>query len=426
MSNKKLLKKNMIIPKVSDQFDSFYFNQSRLHDMSYDYYLKREESDISAVCISGLITGQNNGGSNLANDARYVEINGKKHLSLKVRRKNIEGTIRPHPKTSAQDVSEQQFLVGMHETAISDKPMENGMASIPPGTELRCYYTDGRAFGLPEKTLMFRSSDIGSDFINNFAVGFGEFKNNVAGFFDNSQNLQFVQQYENTKVVKSSVVYSLEGYRFIASLLNDNVLLNIRQHESADNPFITNYGTTKFAQTFPEWENLTVSDIAQIHATGILGPADYRRQTPRGLKKPFALGLYQIIPKTLKFIISTVPEVQSLKFNRDTQQILGTILVMNKRPVMGNYILGKHDNVVQAGQNWAYEWAYAPSQYDTKRGKVFVPAGNSYYSGTGGNRAGTAPSTIRSELQKARAAVEPFRDKIKTLTSISNIGPQPG
>ena len=29
----------MIIPKVSDQFDSFYFNQSRLHDMSYDYYL---------------------------------------------------------------------------------------------------------------------------------------------------------------------------------------------------------------------------------------------------------------------------------------------------------------------------------------------------------------------------------------------------
>jgi hypothetical protein len=55
-----------------------------------------------------------------------------------------------------------------------------------------------------------------------------------------------------------------------------------------------------------------------------------------------------------------------------------------------------------------YEWAYAPSQYDTTRGEVSIPAGASYYSDVGGNKAGTTPQEIRRQLREGREAMKSF------------------
>ena len=41
-------------------------------------------------------------------------------------------------------------------------------------------------------------------------------------------------------------------------------------------------------------------------------------------------------------------------------------LLLVKRPVMGNYILGLHDNYTEAAQQMAYEWASIPIQYAVK------------------------------------------------------------
>lgn len=50
------------------------------------------------------------------------------------------------------------------------------------------------------------------------------------------------------------------------------------------------------------------------------------------------------------------------KFNADSQHRLGVILAVGKRPILGNYLFGFHNNYTQAGQHFAFEWASIPLQ----------------------------------------------------------------
>ena len=83
-----------------------------------------------------------------------------------------------------------------------------------------------------------------------------------------------------------------------------------------------------------------------------------------------AAGAYQFIRKTLKeamqYFMGTTPDVNigNLVYNQQTQEALGTYLLLIKRPILGNYILGTHDNYSEAGQEMAYEWASVPIQYN--------------------------------------------------------------
>jgi hypothetical protein len=88
-----------------------------------------------------------------------------------------------------------------------------------------------------------------------------------------------------------------------------------------------------------------------------MGPTIEKVNQQGVLRRPFAVGLYQIVnpsdARTMDFVLGVLPELGNLKFTPDNQAVAAAILLMNKRPVLGNYLLGKHDNVVEAGQNWA-------------------------------------------------------------------------
>ena len=414
-------KKNYLNGSLANEFSSnvnnkFNYLMSNIIDAHYDYLLTSPKNDFKAIVLSGMKSGQNNGSGPNINDAKVVERNVgdsiNRHLSIKIRPIDIRGSTLPDP-INTQNNKDQDFLIGMHEWAISDVPIGDDMPTINAGDEVSCYYTDGREMGFSEKQLFFKSREIGSSYLSRLAQGFADAGSSVAGLFSSQQEIATLGD-PKTPVVRGSKIYSLQGYREIARRLNNNVMKNIRNHESNNKPTISNYGYTTYAMEFPEFETYTVDQIRQIQESGMFNGKNYKK--PGTTATPFAVGLYQIIPDTMDWIRGAVPAVRNLKFTRDTQHILGAILIMNKRPVMGNYLLGKHKNIIEAGQNWAYEWAYAPSQYDTKRRVkkgpppqyIGVPMGASYYTDSGGNRAGTDPSTIRSELKAGRTAMQGF------------------
>jgi hypothetical protein len=397
----------------SNPADKVNYLFNNIIDAHYDYLLANPEDDPTYIVLSGLRSGENNGSGPMENDAKFEMLNDNQHIKIKVRK--VSKPIEPDPSPSfTTNVDEESFIIGMHEWAYSDKPIGDA-TTINAGMKVRCYYADGSPYGKKGKILFFRSLDVMEGLIDMFAKPFQAIGGAVANSFQNNQNVSFVGEPE-TPVVKGSQIYSLQGYREIARRLNNNVMKGIRDHESANKPTISNYGYTTYAREFPEFETYTVDQIRQIQQTGMLGGVNYMK--PGTSKAPFAVGLYQIIPKTMDFIRGAVPEVRNLRFTRDTQNILGAILIMNKRPVMGNYLLGKHNNITEAGQNWAYEWAYAPSQYDTRRlikegpPEVYigVPQGASYYTNSGGNRAGDTPQNIRAQLKAGRTAMQGFSD----------------
>lgn len=244
-------KKNFLSLGLHSQFDPFYSTFSRINDAAMDYLTSKEpETEFDAVCISGLRTGQNNGSSIYQNDARYVQLNGETHLSIKIRRKGISGTILPHPQNDAQDTTQSEFLIGLHEEAISDKPIPGGFPPIEAGIELKCYYTDGRAFGLERKLLMFKTDSVAGSFINNFAVPYASLPESIANLFNNIQDLP---QFNDTSVCPKDAAEKSK----LQSLANKigislATLLAVRRVESGGKPSALRFEPHLFRKKRPD------------------------------------------------------------------------------------------------------------------------------------------------------------------------------
>ena len=118
-----------------------------------------------------------------------------------------------------------------------------------------------------------------------------------------------------------------------------------------------------------------------------------------------------MIPKTKKEIIQTNgkynPEVANLLFTPDNQHVFGTMLLFNKRPTIGSYLIGNHNKEIRAGQSLAREWAYAPLQY----AEAGQQRGQSRYGGDGVNKHGTTPEAIIRDLNAGRDAIELIKDQ---------------
>lgn len=191
-------KLNYINIKLQDQFDNAYSTISRWNDVVLDYLTNRDDSgDFSAVCISGLVTGQNNGTSTHQNDAGRVVINGEEHLAVKIRRMGAQGDARPHPRDQAKDYNQSQFLIGLHEEAISDKPISKGLSSLNPGDQLKCYYNDisfvdASGTETTKRVLMFRADSVGGSFIDSFARPLQSLAATLSDSFNNVQNPNFL------------------------------------------------------------------------------------------------------------------------------------------------------------------------------------------------------------------------------------------
>tara|TARA_B100000700_G_C15047418_1_gene858598 strand:- start:394 stop:1611 length:1218 start_codon:yes stop_codon:yes gene_type:complete len=133
--------------------------------------------------------------------------------------------------------------------------------------------------------------------------------------------------------------------------------------------------------------NLTEMTISQVQA--------YQAKPSGDPKRLFAAGRYQIIPATMPSAIANSGLTNDLVFNEENQDILGAALIFGKRPIMGNYILGLHDNQHEAHLAFAQEWASVPDP--TKEPP------QSYYGH--GNKSAHTNEQVAAALDAARAAV---------------------
>lgn len=180
---------NFLDLNLHNQFDSFSSTVSRWNDVVLDVLTTPNTlTDINAICISGLRTGQTNGSSTYQNDARFEELNGENYLVIKVKRTGVEAKCRPDFQSDAKNNIQSEFILGMYEEAYSDVPVPNGIGAISPGSTLKCFFADGRDIGLPERQLFFRADSVGGNFSNFIAKAF-DVPESISNLFNNIQEL---------------------------------------------------------------------------------------------------------------------------------------------------------------------------------------------------------------------------------------------
>ena len=162
-------------------------------------------------------------------------------------------------------------------------------------------------------------------------------------------------------------------------------------------------------------KNLTDMTIAEVHAN----------QHPNGAGF-FAVGKYQIIPKTMVGFIGYLKKKginpKTTKFDARIQNMYGNYTLSTKRPSVGEFISGKkvthryrdYSDMETAQLDLAAEFASIGVPRDMKKGEfngtlpvIDIKRGDSLYKGApGGNAAGTSPDTIRDLLlqEKSKAS----------------------
>lgn len=129
--------------------------------------------------------------------------------------------------------------------------------------------------------------------------------------------------------------------------------------------------------------------------------AEYLRRGSLGKDDPdkiFAMGKYQIIPDTMRGIVKAMglnpdttfltPEIQDAMFKH----------IIERKPAVKNYLLGKSTDQNAAILALAKEWASIGVPEDTMRGDKLIKKGTSYYSGEGGNKAHTSAESVASAM----------------------------
>ena len=409
----------------SNPVDRFNYLFSNVVDVTYDYMLSNREQQFKAVCISGFNVNDNTGTAPGANVGKIFDrvVDGEtiKHRMVKVKPLNRNFSILPNPIDYKGE--DREFIYGMHEWAVSDEPVATMMTAPAYAQELECYYADGSSMGLPEKTLFYKAANLGAMF-RSYMASVPEDNQSLKNGFDTTQAPAFLGPLSPELMAKppagavKNLIFDLPSYYLLANALKDNILANIRHYESRNNPYIVNYGTKKGRpgiETFPQLQNMTLAQVSRFaQGTGTFEGTDFRRlnTVTNKYQTPFAMGLYQMIPDTIKEIIQKNgnynPEVANLLFTPDNQHVFGTMLLFNKRPTIGSFLIGKHNKEIQAGQSLAREWAYAPLQY----AEAGQQRGQSRYGGDGVNKHGTTPETIVRDLKAGRDAIELIKDQL--------------
>jgi len=136
-----------------------------------------------------------------------------------------------------------------------------------------------------------------------------------------------------------------------------------------------------------------------------------------------AVGKYQWVPSTYRLTLAALGiNVNSNKqFNSTTQETMGLYLLLMKRPKLGSYLLGLHNNECEAGQDVAREWASFPVQY----AEGPVKRGQSRYAGTANNRSGHPPEEVIEKLRAARHSFAQW-DRSKALLADKGYTAEPG
>ncbi len=155
---------------------------------------------------------------------------------------------------------------------------------------------------------------------------------------------------------------------------------------------------------------------------------DYTEKVMKSVDNPgiLAAGKFQWVrgtfDSTIKACGLTKDQLGTLIFNRKNQEIMATYLILDKsgRSRLGGYLLGLHDNVSDAGQELAMEFASVPNQFNAKNGlskkNWICPRGYNHYCSdpTPGAEEGAnasyrptrkKPDSVAQKLREARDAM---------------------
>ena len=113
----------------------------------------------------------------------------------------------------------------------------------------------------------------------------------------------------------------------------------------------------------------------------------------------YAVGAYQLIPRTLAWAVAEIGLDTSRKFDQHAQEELMVALLRRKRPEVWDFLTA-NGCLDQALLAMAKEWASIGVPFAAGRASR---RGISYYAGTGNNRASISPDAVASALQEARA-----------------------
>ena len=179
---------------------------------------------------------------------------------------------------------------------------------------------------------------------------------------------------------------------------------------------------------FPE--NYTLTDFTLREIRDIVHPFMNSQRKAKAIEST-AIGGYQILMSTFcckpSSALGQLKEVHTeaefeaildLKFDADTQNRLGILLAVGKRPILGNYVLGFHNNYTEAGNDFAKEWASIPLQTDwTYKGNT-CKRGQSAYCGVGSN-ATRGDRTNEVGVQKVINKLDATRAKVSRFANSS-------
>jgi murein DD-endopeptidase MepM/ murein hydrolase activator NlpD len=132
-----------------------------------------------------------------------------------------------------------------------------------------------------------------------------------------------------------------------------------------------------------------------------------------------AIGWLQVIPDTLKKVVAAGGIDPSLKFTEQTQDQIFLWLIKNKRPQVYAYLTGANDDLIEAAQDIAREWASigiskpeAPEAELRASGvtikpkhKIVQSVGRSLYSEENSNKASISPQAIQNTLKKIKESL---------------------
>ena len=108
-------------------------------------------------------------------------------------------------------------------------------------------------------------------------------------------------------------------------------------------------------------------------------------------RRLYAVGRYQFIPKTLRFAVAMSDVDRLDMFTPETQDKLMAALILFKRPSVGAYLRGDHDNLNWAMNDMAKEWA-----------SIEWRNGRGFYDHIGGNRAHITRAELSDVLQSIK------------------------
>ena len=147
------------------------------------------------------------------------------------------------------------------------------------------------------------------------------------------------------------------------------------------------------------WRGLLTETVADVKA------AQAREQV-------FAVGAYQFIPTTLPMAQTAAKVKDSELFTAATQDRLAVgLLLGGKRPVLRDYLLGKHDRLADAQLDLAKEWASIPKA-----------DGRGVYDGdSAGNKATAKVAAIQAALIAGRQALMKAAPKAPAAPKVAKV-----